>query len=213
MQIIKKFIKKLDNPLVYGALIFLVGVAFIVLPEDILDIPIIIAGAVISLVGLTLALLPLGERQEGVISSLRMGLAMAKGGVIALLGVSLIIVRSGVSETVCDVLGVCIALWCATRLFRPSHLFRERSTLWFVESIAYVIFALGGLVILIFPLWPKLTAGIAILAVGAWLIYDGIRAMIQTGKAKPRDGEMGKAYVTRGKDVYSSDFIDRSEDK
>ena len=200
------FLKKINNPLTYAIALCTVGLAFIILPNFVIDIVMMVIGALlIASAVLTIALSGEGTRGSLIDLFLRRGVLL-RSLLVLILGIVLITVRSSVSETVLDVLGGVIGLYALFKLIHPSHSTASRNFLWWVRTVWLIILIFIGIVLFLFPIWPKITAGIAALAVGIKLIFDAV------GRNKAA-GEEGRSDDASGKsgDYYTDDFVDKSE--
>ena len=209
MHKVQEFLRKLNNPVVYAIAFSIIGIAFIALPPEILDIAIAVIGAIILLFGmLNVAFIGYGEPRIIFVSILRSG-ALIRASVEMLFGLSLILIRSGVSERICDVLGILISLYSLYKLFRISIRFSRKNARTVLEIIAYMLLFGIGSFILIFPYYPRIMAGIAMLAIGAKLLTN----ILARSAGAPRDSDKPDTGSGRssGTDYYTDDFVDKSK--
>ena len=74
------------------------------------------------------------------------------------------------------------------------------------RGIVLVSLVVLGTVVAVFPFWPKITAGVALLAFGLKLVYDIISDM-----PKNRGGKAKRQADKHPQDIYSTDFVDKSD--
>ena len=209
MKNIANLLRKLNNPLAYSSVMCAAGVAFIALPSGVLDIVILALGAIICLARVSLiAASALAPYDDDEIPLMRHA-SVLKASLMLLFGISLMLVRSSVSRPVCITLGVLLALYSLFRLSRPSRSTPERGAGWYIEGIILIALALLGALVAVFPLYPTITAGVAMLAFGAKLTYDALEEKVKRRRAT-RSAK--KADRKRPGDVYSTDFTDKSDD-
>ena len=227
------FLKKLNNPITYAVAMCASGLAFIILPYGILDVSILILGALIStLAACLIAAWALSPEDPDMPPLMRQG-AIFKSSAMLAFGVMLMLVRSSISRSVCTILGILLALYSIFRLSRPSRNTVERGAAWYIEGVILVSLIMIGSLVSIIPFMPKLTAGIAMLAFGAKLIYDAATRALRLRRARrARQGKSSaEAKATRAgtgsakakgaprrakrapRDIYSTDFVDRSDKK
>lgn len=208
MKKLAGLLKKLNSPITYGVATCAAGLAFIILPEALLDTVILILGAAIALVATCLiAVWAFDPRSEELSLLARHG-AIIKSSLLLLFGSGLMLVRSSVSRPVCIILGILLALYSIFRLSRPGRSIVERSVGWYAEGIALVLFIFLGAVVVILPFWPKVTAGVAMVAFGGKLLFDSIVKGVKNRKdTHPRVKKSPKKRA----DIYTTDFIDKSD--
>lgn len=202
------FFRKLNNPITYASAMCLSGAAFIALPSRALDVVILIYGALISLVAICLSAAWALAPDDGSVTTLMRHGALVKSSLMLVFGISLMLVRSSVSRSVCATLGILLALYSIFRLSRPARSTLERGASWYVEGVILVLLILLGATVAIIPMWPKITAGVALLAFGLKPIYD-----IVSDALKRRKRMLGrpKGARSRPRDIFSDDFIDKSD--
>lgn len=211
MHKVRDFFKKLNNPLIHGITFVIIGLAFILLPLSILDVTVAVIGAVVFIFGLFNIIFIGREAAANPLIAIFGGGALMRGIIEIVFGISLILIRSAVGETVCDVLGILIMLYSGFKLLRISIRSAYHGTHYRLELALYSILLAIGLFVLIFPLYPHATAGGALIAVGAKLIADSVTAI-----RDKKDGKSASTTVERGGklntgDYYTDDFVDKSD--
>ena len=207
-------LRKLNNPFTYSIAMCAAGLAFVILSKSILDLIILVVGGVISLLAIALiAAWAFAPEKERGIPLIRHG-AIIKSSILLLFGISIMLIRSSVSRTVCIILGIILSLYSVFRLSRPSRIVVERDFRWYLEGIVLVFFIFLGASIAIFPLWPKITAGIALLALGAKLLVDEILIRVKNGKKTRTRAKKSAPGQKRSRptNIYSDDFVDKSHE-
>ena len=208
MKNISLFWKKLGDPIFQAIAMCVAGLAFIILPDKVLDTVILVLGALVCAVAVGLiAAWSLDAAQYPVFMR---HAAILKSSVMMIFGISLMLVRSSVSRPVCIILGVLLSLYSLFRLTRPErNVIVERTAGWYFEWAILVFFIFLGALIAIIPLWPKITAGIAMLAFGSKLLSDSLVRRARARRANP------PAKRAKGKkekrDIYDAHFIDKSD--
>ena len=207
----REFFKKINNPTTYGASFVIIGLAFILLPDMILDITITVIGALVFLFGLLNIIFIGREATANPIIAILGGGTILKGIIQIVFGVSLMIVRSAVGETVCDVLGVLIMLYAGFKLLKISLKYAYHGRNYRLELTLYSLLLAVGLFVLIFPLYPHITAGGALIAVGAKLLADAISTKYdKSGKSENPESTAPHEKLNTG-DYYTNDFVDKSD--
>ena len=211
MQNMREFFKKLNNPITYGIAFVVIGLAFILLPDMILDITITVIGALIFIFGLLNIIFIGREATAHPIVAILGGGTILIGIMQIIFGVSLMIVRSAVGGTVCDVLGVLIMLYAGFKLFKISLKSAYHGRNYRIELTLYSLLLAIGLFVLIFPLYPHITAGGALIAVGAKLLADAIATKYdKNGKSEAPGSAENREKLNTG-DYYTNDFVDKSD--
>ena len=206
MQKLLNFLKKLAHPIPSSALLCAAGVSFIVIPSALLDVVILVIGALIAALGISIITACAVESERG-LGLVRYG-GIFRGSLILLLGVSLMIMRSGVSSWVCTVLGILLTLYGIFKLSRPGRIVIDRSAGWYVETVVLVVIIILGVAIAIFPEYPKVTAGVAMLVFGLKMLSDAIIKITKSrGNTPPRVKKSRKIK----EDYYTTDFVDKSD--
>ena len=212
MHKVRDFFKKLNNPLTFGITFALIGLAFILLPSAILDITVALIGAIVFLFGLFNIIFIGREATTNPLAALLGGGALMKGIIEIVFGISLIIIRSAVGETVCDVLGVLIMLYSGFKLFRISIRSAYHGRHFRLELALYSILLAIGLFVLIFPLYPHATAGGALIALGAKLIADAVTRLRDKRQREGASQPAERGGKLNTGDYYTDDFVDKSND-
>ena len=213
MQNIRAFITKATSITTYSIALVIVGIAFIALRGTALDVSLIVVGAAFALVGMSGIILTLLAPDHAPISSLFGYGAILRSSVALLFGILLITVRSAIPSVVCNALGAALIFYSLFRIARPLHRLAPRTREWYIESIIYSVLAVYGLFMVLFPLWPNVIGGIAMVLVGAKWIYDDLRkhkSGNKSGKNSTRVSPSRRPSKKNGSDIYSNDFIDKS---
>ena len=207
----RDFFQKLNNPTTYGISFIIIGLAFILLPAFILDVTVAIIGALVFIFGLLNIIFIGREATANPLAAILGGGTVIKGAMQIIFGISLMLVRSAVSDTVCDVIGVIIMLYAAFKLFRISLRSAWHGRHYRLELTLYLILLAVGLFVLLFPLYPHITAGGALISIGAKLLTDAI-AQYRDKKASRgnRDSSESGGKLNTG-DYYTDDFVDKSD--
>lgn len=200
--------KKLNSPIVYAAAACASGIAFIALPSELLDIVILALGALISLISVCALSAWAFAKDTGEVSPLARRGALLKSSLMLLFGISLMLVRSSVSRSVCTTLGILLVLYSLFRLCRPARTTLIRKASWYIEGIVLVFLILLGATVAIIPFWPKITAGVALLAFGLKLVCDMVPNAI-----KKRGNRAKRQTKSSPCDIYSTDFVDKSDNR
>ena len=196
MEIILEKLKKFDTPLVWGIAAAVFGVCFILLPEAVLDVLLLITGILVIAIAI-LRLISLLTRPSRSISFI---ISTVINVIVLLFGISLATSRSGYAYSICTTLGAYLALLSLFRLVTAHRIPASgRDRTWWRGTVISALMLVLGLWLLIYPLWPKILAGVALLLLSAEFLL----------RAKGR-GSSGIADAAR--DVFEGSFVDRSDE-
>lgn len=194
MQRLFEFLKKLNTPLVYSALLILFGALFIFLPSEVLDILILTLGVLMILLALVRLTVTVSNSRGGTLS-----VELITDILIGIGGIALTAMQSSVAHLICRVLGVAIAIYALVKLIRHSKPEQKRDKRFWLGASVYIALVTAGLWLGFFPLWPQIMTGIALLVLAGKFIYDEVE--------KRRDAR-GK---TENGTYYTDDFEDKTE--
>ena len=196
MEVILEKLKKFDTPLVWGIAAAIFGVCFIALPPSVLDIILIITGILV----IALAVLRLIVLLSRPSRSLPFIISTAINAIILLFGISLVGSKSGYAYSICTTLGAYLTVLSLFRLVTAHRIAPDsRNKIWWRNTVASIIMMVMGLWLVVYPLWPKILAGVALLLLSAEFLL----------RAKGH-GSSGIADAAR--DVFEGSFVDRSDE-
>lgn len=193
MQRLFEFLKKLNTPLVYSALLILFGALFIFLPSEVLDILILTLGVLMILLALVRLTVTVSNSRGGTLS-----VELITDILIGIGGIALTAMQSSVAHLICRVLGVAIAIYALVKLIRHSKP-RQRDKRFWLGASVYIALVTAGLWLGFFPLWPQIMTGIALLVLAGKFIYDEVE------KRRDARGKMENGTY------YTDDFEDKTE--
>lgn len=196
MQNVLKFLKKLDTPLTYAIASLVAGLAFLLLPTLVLDILLVATGACVTLLAILHLAIDLAERGARPFLMLE----VIRDIMFAVVGVSLCVLRSDISDTVCRLLGGIITLYTLFRLYKLSGV-TEHERAWWAELIITIVIAVFGAWLMLFPVYSQIMTGVALLIVGAKFF---IEAWKRKAPKKPKGGTDDNG------DYYTDDFVDKT---
>ncbi len=195
MHKIIEFLKRINTPLALSIVLIIFGLSFVLLPEGVLDIAVAVIGAILLTFGIVLFATSGGS--DGAVSRpSRRDTALSVA--IAIGGLALITMQSGVSVVICRVLGTVMLIYSALNLYKFNKTHPERDGAFWWETITSSIIILLGAWLGFFPSFPRLMSGIALIAVGIKMLIGALRPP----KRGSSDGAKG--------DYYTDDFEDKS---
>ena len=197
MEKLLESIRKFDTPLLWGIASLLFGILFILLPSSVLDIILLITGILVIILSLLrlISLLATPKRTVPFVIS------VVLNALIFFFGISLSMARSDYAHSICTTLGVYLSVLSFFRLvtsYRTPAEARGRS--WWVDTVIACLMLAVGLWLVIYPVWPKILAGVALIVLSA-------EFFIRTAK---RSASSGIAEAAR--DVFEGSFVDRSDE-
>ena len=195
MEIILEKLKKFDTPLVWGIASAVFGVCFILLPEKVLDILLLITGIhVIALA--VLRLISLLTRPSRTVSFI---ISVVINAIVLLFGITLATARSGYAYSICTTLGAYLGVLSLFRLVTAHRVApSERDKNWWINTAISITMLVMGLWLVIYPVWPKILAGVALLVLSAEFLL----------RAK---GHIRSGMADAARDVFEGSFTDRSD--
>ena len=196
MEAFLEKLKKFDTPLAWGIAAAVYGICFIALPSHVLDIILLITGILVIALAVArlIVLLARPSRRFSFIA------ALVINALVLLFGISLTNGGSEYSGSICATLGTYLALLSLFRLVTAYRIPAEgRSKIWWRNTIMAVVMLVVGLWLVVYPVWPKILAGVALLTLSVEFI---IRAV--------GHGPSGIAEAAR--DVFEGSFVDRSDE-
>lgn len=193
---ILNFFEKLNRPETYGVLCILFGVAFLFLPAAALDVLLLVAGLSVTAAGIVRLSVVFSDRDGSVF----FGVKIIREAILIFLGVSVAIIRTGLTRTVVSGLGIYVAVWSVLRLISVVSVPRvAKDREWWCATILSVILIVLGLWMAIYPIYTNILTGVA-------LIVKGIE-LITKGKRGKKGGGSNDGSST---DYISTDFRDIS---
>ncbi len=213
MQKLKKIIKNLTSTIVCASALTVIGIAFIILRGVPLDVVIIAVGSYFALAGILGIIATLLGADHSPITSLFGYGAIFKSSLTLFFGISMIAVRSAAPGILCNFLGGIVTVYSLFKLARPSHRLAPRTREWYIESVVYSVLSIFGLFVMLIPVWPYTLAGISMLLLGGKWLYDEILKYTKTKKSAKSSTRVGPSRgKTKGNggDIYTNDFVDKS---
>lgn len=194
-----EFIKKLNTPYAYGVYCIIFGLGFFLLPERIMSSVISIVGVLFILVGLAKLIITLSKREKDPFRSFK----IVKDGAVVFVGVMLVSLRASLSETICSVVGIYLIVVSIITIYKMTKVEKAaRGASYALDGVIIALILAFGIWLCVSPTRPNLLLGIA-------LILAGVRLVRSNKKAKRRASER-LSYYSRGGDLYSDDFVDKS---
>lgn len=198
MKKILDTLKKFNTPLYYGIVCAVFGFAFIVFPylwKPALDILLIIAGAFSIFVGiLNVSLLDTPDRSPAYY------LLVGKTLCLIGFGIFLITSRSSLAWMLCIGYGVYILCRAIPLLVKCVMLPKTDEPIWWVKIILSIIEILLGLWLVIYPAWPFILAGAA-------LLLTAVELFVRLNKKDKASTAPRMRFGT----IFDPDFEDKSD--
>jgi len=198
MQKFLNYLNKFNTPPVYGIICLVFGICFIALPDIVTDILIAIAGVLVILVSVMKLTLLLSKKGGGPFYTLE----IIKVALYIFFGVTLISVGSNIAGSITSMFGVYLAVTSGIKIYSLTH---ERSfdkdKDWWIETVTSILLLVFGLWLLIYPAFPKIMSGVALIILGIKFLSPII--------SKKKNAN--RPYYD-GKHIYTDDFTDRSDD-
>lgn len=186
---IKRLLSSVSSPLVLGAGSIVCGILLAIFGLGVFNVLIWVIGVGTIIVG-GVRLYQKMKFYKGEASPLRIALDC----VPILVGVMLMVFKSGVLASLINIIGIIICVWSVYRLARLlANMPQNKSVEFWYEVVSSAILLAVAAVLLLFPGIAELLGGIILVLVGVELI----RAHIYT-----------KKHTTDGKNIYEAEFRD-----
>ena len=194
MKKIAELLKRFETPLTYGILNILFGIAFIA-SKSVLDIMITVSGIAICAVALIrfVKLTKRGDNNNPFFIFLAV-----REAILLLVGIVLIVMRSGVIDAVSTLIGIYVTLHFIIFLAMTFSRGGEKGAAWWTDVSLSVLLAILGIVLI-------LNRSFLNIIIGAVLIIVGIDLIVKYAKSRRT-----KADIEDG-NIYNAQFRDLGE--